>query len=248
MAEPDIYAETAFHVDVTLRASALFRQRTGFYWATALMLECFEEAFRAAIAERNPITMQTTTKGLDVYHGDDDPNLFHAAAAAGDQYAFLKATEGLALTDVDYAGYRQRAKDVGLLVGAYHFFRPDLDPNEQAQHFISVAQPATGDLIPALDVEIYGPNVGPLALACATEIKALTGHCPIIYSSDSFFRSYLAPSFKDYTLWIARYGAAPMTPCAFWQNADNCHLSNVPHDLDADTFYGALADLQRYVI
>lgn len=191
---------------------------------------------------------QTTTKGLDVYHGDDDPNLFHGAVASGCKYAFLKATEGLALTDFDYASYRERAKAVGLIVGAYHFFLPGVDPALQARHFMDVASPAKEDLIPALDVEIYGPTVGIDARACADAIRAQCGHCPIVYSSDSFFRAYLAPHFADFTLWIARYGALPLTPCVFWQNADNAHLTGVPHDLDADVFYGGEADLQSYVI
>lgn len=193
------------------------------------------------------MTTSDTVAGLDIYHGDEAID-FHAAHEAGVAYCFIKATQGLAVNDSRFELNRDAAKAAGILAGAYHFF----DPNEaavlQAHHFIDIAKPASGELVPALDIEVGGENVGLRARVCADEIKNLTGHCPIIYSSDSFFRQYLAPHFVDFPLWIARYGTPPSTTCTFWQNSDSAHLPGTTHALDRDIFLGTPADLQKFLL
>lgn len=193
------------------------------------------------------ISTMPTVAGIDIYHGDQSID-WAGARKAGIAYAFIKATQGVDIVDPRFAVNRAGAKAAGIPSGAYHFFDPAADPILQARHFVAIAKIAAGDLIPALDVEIVGPNVGANARACADEIKALTGHCPILYSSDSFYRENLAPHFAGFTLWIARYGGRPLTPCAFWQNSDTAHLPGTPHALDRDLFFGTVADLAKYRI
>lgn len=185
--------------------------------------------------------------GLDIYHGDETVD-FPAARSAGIAYCFIKATQGLSISDPRYHVNCAAASAADILVGAYHFFDPDADPALQAQHFVNFAGPKAGYLTPALDVEVASATIGDNARACADEIKRLTGHCPILYSSDSFFRTYLAPHFPGFTLWIARYGAQPLTPCAFWQNSDTAHMPGTPHALDRDAFFGSPEDLQKYLL
>jgi lysozyme len=76
--------------------------------------------------------------------------------AAGAWYAFIKATEHNTWVDPLFDENWQGAQAAGLLVGAYHFFRPGYDPIAQANHFVNTvkAQPGAADLPFVLDVEI----------------------------------------------------------------------------------------------
>lgn len=78
------------------------------------------------------------------------------AKEAGAYFTFIKATEHTAWVDPLFDENWQGARAVGLLVGAYHFFRPGYDPIAQAKHFVNTvrAQPGAADLPFVLDVEI----------------------------------------------------------------------------------------------
>ena len=190
----------------------------------------------------------TPLLGIDAYHGDQ-PLSFHDLAQSGVSFCFLKASQGSHSTDPAYQGYYARAKSVGLIVGAYHFFTAD-DPKQQAAHFLGASKLSKGDLVHVLDVETYFGGVGAAALACAEEIKDQTGRNPIIYSGDSFFQDNLRDAFPvdDFTLWIARYSSQhPQTSSAFWQFTDSGHYPNNP-PLDSNRFYGTLDDLKSHCL
>ena len=171
--------------------------------------------------------------GADIYHGDY-PLDFHAIAAGGIKFIWHKATQGINMVDAYYPDGRARAKVVGIPFGGYHFFTA-ADPIQQAQHFVNYARPAPGDLIPWLDVETPFEGVGAAALACALEIKALTGHCPVIYCSESFWAEYLAAHFDaDWAKCIARYPGPPETSCQFHQFSETGQVAGIDHALDLD--------------
>ena len=89
-------------------------------------------------------------------------------AAAGKRFAFLKASDGIIGTDgsmfvdTSYPTNRAGAEAVGILVGAYHFARPDATPGDaiaEADHFVEHRRrPPAGDLLPVLDLEVAGPT------------------------------------------------------------------------------------------
>ncbi|HKS71620.1 MAG TPA: glycoside hydrolase family 25 protein [Terriglobales bacterium] len=185
--------------------------------------------------------------GLDIYHGDIVDS-FHDAYDAGTRFCFIKATQGAGYVDPGYLENYTRAKSVGMLVGAYLFYDPQADPLDQASHFLHTANPAKGDLLPVIDIETFGPSVGPKAFQCAGAIKKVIGRLPIIYSGDAFYQSYLKNVFQNFTLWIARYGAKPVTPCQFWQFSESARMAGAPLPLDSDVFFGTPADLQQYVL
>src|SRR5947209_14311950 len=68
-------------------------------------------------------------------------------------FAFIKATEGISNTDPYFRQNWKRAKEAGIIRGAYHFFIATKDGRAQAQHFIDKVPLETGDLPPVLDVE-----------------------------------------------------------------------------------------------
>lgn len=186
---------------------------------------------------------------VDLYHGDDVD--FHALVAAGVKGVLLKASQGETGVDPRYASYRTRAASVGLLVGAYHFYDPLGDPVKQANHFLAVALPAKGDILPALDSETDGPHVGPNTWACAQAIKTRLGKMPQLYAGDSFFQTRLKAYFGagQCPLWIARYSShKPVTTCAMWQFSESVRIPQEPNPLDADIYFGTLADFKAKML
>ena len=106
---------------------------------------------------------QTAPSGIDVSHWQGQIDWL-GVGGAGIDFAFAKATEGTTFTDVTYPLNRQGAGSVGVPVGAYHLARPEGATDAaiaasgiaQADAFVTFAQPAAGDLLPALDLEHTG--------------------------------------------------------------------------------------------
>jgi Glycosyl hydrolases family 25 len=69
-------------------------------------------------------------------------------------FAFVKVTQGLGYTNPNWQAQRAHAASAGLVVGLYHY--PDManSPQTEADHFLTVAQPGSGELV-ALDWEGY---------------------------------------------------------------------------------------------
>ena len=206
---------------------------------------------------------QTAPSGIDVshYQGQID---WLSVATAGVNFAFVKATEGTTITDVTYPLNREGANGVGVRIGAYHFARPAGTTDAaiaasaiaQADDFVGFAQPAAGDLLPALDMEETGglsvTQLTAWTQAWLDEVTARLGVRPIIYASPAFWKKYLGdtPIFAvaGDPLWIAHWTSAalPILPgggwggagFAFWQWSDCQHVAGIEHCVDGDRFNG----------
>ena len=97
--------------------------------------------------------------------------------------------------------------DVGLLMGAYHIGRPDLNDNAslEAQYFIEIADDylTTGYLRPVLDLE-FGEELGWETLSnwvhdWMDTVQGEAGIQPIIYVS-SYYAQNLDSSLSQYNL------------------------------------------------
>jgi len=80
--------------------------------------------------------------------------------ANGADFAFAKATEGNYYEDPDFKANMVNGKAAGLLMGAYHFARPDIDcPSTEANYFWNFAGAYIIDdgksLDPAVDFETF---------------------------------------------------------------------------------------------
>ena len=124
-------------------------------------------------------------------------------------YAYLKATEGASLVDKTYHRNLKEAKRVGLSVGAYHFYRPNISWKEQYDNFTSVVKAKDQDLIPIIDIEHRG-RVSEKKFIEDLEkfIEKVTkfyGKKPLLYTFHNFYNKYLSGCFPDYPWMIARY-------------------------------------------
>ncbi len=182
----------------------------------------------AAPALVDPFDYANAINGIDVSHWQGTID-WTQVAGAGYQFAFLKATEGQTFDDPNYSTYRSNADAAGLHIGAYHFARPDSTTNDatlEADHFTGFAAPASGDLLPVLDLEDSG-GLSTSALitwvqAWLDRVTATVGSQPIIYTSPSFWQTSMGDTtqFADEgyrLLWIANWGVPqPAVPAGNW--------------------------------
>jgi len=190
-------------------------------------------AFAAALALSAPAGAATYARGLDVSHWNGSIDWIQVAGA-GYTFMFAKATEGTTFSDVTYPINRAGTQGLGLRVGAYHFARPAgtdeasiaASAIAQADHFADFAQPAAGDLPPALDLETRGglspDNLVRWTQAWLDEVAARTGVHALIYASPNFWKTSLADTTafagNGNPLWIAHWttNAAPLVPASNW--------------------------------
>ena len=153
--------------------------------------------------------------GIDV--SGHQPSISWAAVKrAGVGFGWVKATEGQTFVDGSYTRHRREARRAGIPLGAYHFARPDTDvsnrdPVAEADHFLSVAEPREGDLLPVLDLETPGLTAAQMARwakAWLRRVERAIGQPPILYTFPSFWTDRMGNStaFARHPLWLASYG------------------------------------------
>jgi len=164
--------------------------------------------------------------GIDVSHHQSPASLPWDKIAATSSFCIVRATYGAGLRDRQCAEHMRRARQVGLAVGLYHFYRPSQPVEDQIAAFRAAAQSAgyeAGDIIPALDVEAdpipsmqhvspaWEPGVKRFADALTVEFGA---PC-LIYITQREFGMLGKPSWMlAHPLWVAHYKdtTKPATP------------------------------------
>jgi lysozyme len=173
---------------------------------------------------------------------------------AGVSFVYVKATEGIGhidpLFEVDYKG----AKTAGLLVGAYHFYRPQALALIQATHFLNAIRGLSLDLPPALDLEVLDREPGAAVRGNAARwleyVEARWGKRPLLYTYAAFAsENHLGAELGAYPLWLADYREVPHLPEGWerwwaWQRSGKGHVSGIGGDVDLDIFGGRLEDLK----
>jgi GH25 family lysozyme M1 (1,4-beta-N-acetylmuramidase) len=210
-----------------------------------------------------------TVPGIDVSYWDagiDWPKV----RATGQRFVFVKATEADTYQDPTFDDNWFGAKSAGLLRGAYHFFRCNVDAKKQADYFVNYFKSFNdpGELPPVLDLETNDnqkkDKIIPAVKTYLDRVEAALGKKPIIYSGYFFLQDYLSEAgggppmwAKDYPLWIAQYpnqyvpGTAPSLPRGWfnwtiWQYSEKGVVNGINAAVDMDVFNGSLEDLYKF--
>jgi len=233
------------------------------FLAAALLLGACANDPRVGSAEQAATVCggASVVNGIDVSEYDDAVD-WATAKGSGIDYAFVRVSDGLAYPDSKFAEYWPAARAAGVIRGAYQYFRPDVDPVQQANLLLSsMGTLMPGDLPPVLDLEVAdGLSTAAVTTAVQTWISTVTaaiGRAPIVYAG-----LYSWPTLTggaDVTtspLWIAQYTSAacpdipdPWTQWLFWQHSDTGVVNGVTSSqLDLDVFNGTLDDLKAFAI
>jgi GH25 family lysozyme M1 (1,4-beta-N-acetylmuramidase) len=182
-------------------------------------------------------------------------------AAAGHEFAIVKATEGTSYVNkyfaADYAGIRK----AGMVRGSYHFARPAYPLAKTALSQASFYAARLGNtattktLPPALDLEVDGGLSRTALITWAQDflldLRNLTGRTPMIYTYPWFWQVAIgdAPAFARYPLWMAAYhGSTPDAGATLWQYTAGAKVSGIAGPVDMSRLladpatFDALAD------
>lgn len=190
---------------------------------------------------------------------DQDAIDWKKVAAAGISFAYVKATEGLTITDAQFSN--NWSNPYVTATGAYHFFHPDDNGVLQAQHFLDVVgkmQPGK-NLPPVVDVETFdsqsaGTVIRELQNFIST-VKTATGMTPIIYTDLKATWNALDNPIQFFTspLWIAYPDASepvippPWSNWLIWQYSWTATVPGIDGAVDMNMFNGTAEQLQDFL-
>lgn len=211
-------------------------------------------------------------QGLDVSDFDGTVDWIRVRQA-GYTFAFAKATEGETWKAATFPRNWRQMEGVGIIRGAYHFFRPTIDAKAQAKHFLdyvnSVDPIGVNDLPPVIDLEHYPASVEQQWNSLSKPervqrvkkwidvIESEINRKPIIYTSYGFWNGWMrgVRDFSGYPLWVAHYtpNPQPLIPnewdrWTFWQYSDHAEIPGILESReDVNRFNGSLSDLIAFI-
>jgi len=173
-------------------------------------------------------------------------------------FAYLKASEGLYVTDSAFNLNRAHAKEHGWLVGAYHWLNPKLNCNQQAEKFALTISSTKGELPPAVCLELYRSATSEMdrnVRAFVDTLIELIGRKVVIYTSSTYWKSYLPKSewAERCLLWIDQPGLLfpsqifPWSGWTFWQNSFKAILPGINGNVGVNWFNGSVKELNQMV-
>lgn len=199
----------------------------------------------------------SVVQGIDVSHYQGEV-AWHEVAQAGYAFAFVKATQGITSVDPQLEANWNGTSAAGILRGAYHFYEPADDPEQQAEHFLTAVSFGSGALPPTLDIEISGGQSA--STICEgigvwlAKVKDVTGQTPLVYTAPTFWATLNTARFGEYPLWVAEYGvSSPKIPSGwkswtFWQHSESGTVSGISGSVDLNLFQGTLAQLHALTV
>jgi len=201
--------------------------------------------------------------GLDIskYQGDEITLLDKKTDSIS--FVICKATEGITYTDPKFSENWNMILKKGFIRGAYHFYRSNDNPKDQAVNYLNaITELQNTDFPPIVDFEEGGivnsesvEQIQETLLLFLKQIETKLNRKPIIYTDYKTGNKYLNnPKFSDYPLWIANYTNAnqPNQPNAWkgkkwflWQKSANYKIKNIINDFDI--FNGNITELQDFI-
>ncbi len=162
------------------------------------------------------------------------------------EFSFIKATEGIGNKDPQFKRNWKKAKESGMIRGAYHFFIASKDGRMQAENFIDKVALESGDLPPVLDVEqLNGTSTVQLKKEIKKWLEIVENHYkvkPIIYTNVDFYKRHLGSEFDIYPLWVAHYYQLKQPRIqrgwTFWQHSDEGRVNGINGRVDFNVFNG----------
>lgn len=216
------------------------------------------------------VSLGQNVHGIDVsnWQGNIDWN---NVANNGQVYAWVKASEGMTYQDPQFINNMTNGLDAGVVMGAYHFARPDNNlATEDASNFLSTAgiYIGTGFLPPVLDLEnpysggqsidltdMFTSNELSLwAMEWLSTVETQTGITPIIYVNGNY-ANYLNSSVNVYGLWFAQPDESLTPPVNMgvwndWLFKQYSWWGEVPGivgDVDLNIFNGSISEFNELI-
>lgn len=217
----------------------------------------------AAAAESEPIAKDEPSEydsepervhwiGIDVsrYQGAID---WKRVKASGVDFVLLRSsigdgTEIISGEDIRFAQNAVKAKEAGLMVGAYHYLWAETpeDARKEARFFIKTIAPYTLDFPAVLDFEepsqqdnLTNEERTQIAKVFLEEVKN-AGYYPMLYTNKSWATTYLNMNeLSEYEVWLAEWFPSPSYKGDFgiWQYTPYGKVAGIEGGVDLDVCY-----------
>ncbi len=187
-------------------------------------------------------------EGIDVSHHQGTINWDEVAEGTPISYVYLKATEGASMVDNTYEHNLEEARRVGLSVGSYHFYRPNISWEKQYENMTSVVKMENQDLVPIIDIEHRGSVSAETFIsdlrAFIEKVTEFYGKKPLLYTYHNFYNRYLQGEFTDYHFMIARYRSDSPTlndgkDYIMWQYTSTGSIPGIRGNVDRSKIMGS---------
>ncbi len=194
--------------------------------------------------------------GIDVsrHNGDID---FEQVRDDDYQFVFIKASEGKTYKDDAFERNYNRAREAGLKVGAYHFFRKNRTGREQADNLLGVIKGKTFDLPLVIDLEDDWGNGAATSRQTALErvLEMLNilndkGYQVMIYTNLDGYEKYYKDMLGDHDLWLCSFTSPDMLshlPHRIQQFSHEGSVNGIDGDVDLNVFRGSKRDWDSYL-
>ncbi len=192
-------------------------------------------------------------RGIDISSHNGMIN-FEAVADDGIEFAFIKASEGGSIRDDNFRLNHSKATKAGLKVGAYHFFRFDVEGVTQALNFLNAVKDMPLDLGLAVDVEQPGNPKDVPTDSIAERLDAMLGFLNLkgyrvtLYTNRNGYYDYIDDDFRGLPLWICSFSDPPISAdWSYWQFNHRGRVKGIRGDVDLNAFNGSRNDWYDYL-
>ena len=218
----------------------------------------------------NHLLLSQYVQGLDVSNWQGSIN-WNEVNTDGQVYAWSKATEGMTYQDPQFINNMINGLDAGVIMGAYHFARPDNNlATEDATNFLNHAAPyiGSGFLPPVLDLEnpysggqtivlsnlFTSSELSNWVLEWMNTIETQTGIAPIIYVNGNY-ANYLSSGVTNFGLWFAQPDELLTPPVNIgawndWQFKQYSwwgEVAGIIGDVDLNMFNGSMTEFNELI-
>lgn len=173
------------------------------------------------------------------------------------QFVFIKATEGKTYTDDLFSTNYRKARDAGLAVGAYHFFRKNRTGKEQADNLLAAIGDKPLDLPIVIDLEDDWGNGATISRETAVqrvlEMIGLLhdkGYDVMIYTNLDGYEKYYKGMLGDCDLWLCSFTSPDLLshlPHRIQQISHEGSVNGVDGKVDLNVWRGSKREWKRYL-
>lgn len=194
--------------------------------------------------------------GIDVskHNGDID---FSQVVDDNYQFVFIKASEGKTYRDDAFDRNYRKAREAGLMIGAYHFFRKNRTGKEQVDNLLGVVKDKHLDLPLVIDLEDDWGNGATTSRETAIErviemVRLLNdkGYQVIIYTNLDGYEKYYKKMLVNCDLWLCSFTTPdllPHLPHCFQQYSHEGTVAGVKGKVDLNVFRGSKGEWEDYL-
>lgn len=191
----------------------------------------------------------TGYRGIDVsaFQGEID---FDEVKNSGVDFVYIRAGEGMDITDGQFETNYKKASAAGLKLGFYFYVTAGSaeEASKQAERFAALISGKAYELRPAMDFESFdglrSAEVNAIAAAFLEELESRSGVKPVIYTDAYCAETLWDDSLTAYPLWVADYNGGedddPETgkwkAWGGYQYSDGGSVSGISDQVDLDVF------------